>query len=140
MQKIIVSDKDAGQRLDKFLGKYMAKAPKSFFYKMLRKKNIKLNGSKADGSEKLAAEDEITLYLSDETIANFKEQFQMEQVDTKLDILYEDANILILNKEVGMLSQKAKKEDISIIEHLISYLVETKQLTQEELNRFRPGV
>ena len=88
MQKIIVSDKDAGQRLDKFLGKYMAKAPKSFFYKMLRKKNIKLNGSKADGSEKLAAEDEITLYLSDETIANFKEQFQMEQVDTKLDILY----------------------------------------------------
>ena len=127
MQKIIVSDKDAGQRLDKFLGKYMAKAPKSFFYKMLRKKNIKLNGSKADGSEKLAAEDEITLYLSDETIANFKEQFQMEQVDTKLDILYEDANILILNKEVGMLSQKAKKEDISIIEHLISYLVETKQ-------------
>ena len=53
MQEIIVKKNDAGQRLDKLLAKYLNLAPKSFFYKMLRKKNIKVNGKKAEGSEKL---------------------------------------------------------------------------------------
>ena len=125
MQKIIVTEKEAGQRFDKFLGKYMAKAPKSFFYKMLRKKNIKLNNAKADGSERLQAGDEIVLYLSDETIANFSEEIKTVEAGEKLDILYEDSNLLIINKPVGMLSQKAKKEDVSIIEHIIAYLLES---------------
>ena len=46
MQKITVSSNEAGQRLDKLLGKYLSNAPMSFVYKMLRKKNIKLNGKK----------------------------------------------------------------------------------------------
>ncbi len=140
MQKIIVTEKEAGQRFDKFLGKYMAKAPKSFFYKMLRKKNIKLNNAKADGSERLQAGDEIVLYLSDETIANFSEEIKMVETGEKLDILYEDGNLLIINKPVGMLSQKAKKEDVSIIEHIIAYLLESGQMTKEQLKSFHPGV
>ena len=51
MQKITVSSNEAGQRLDKLLGKYLSNAPMSFVYKMLRKKNIKLNGKKAQGNE-----------------------------------------------------------------------------------------
>lgn len=140
MQKIIVTEKEAGQRFDKFLGKYMAKAPKSFFYKMLRKKNIKLNNAKADGSERLQAGDEIVLYLSDETIANFSEEIKTVEAGEKLDILYEDSNLLIINKPVGMLSQKAKKEDVSIIEHIIAYLLESGQMTKEQLKSFHPGV
>ena len=54
MREIVIGENEAGQRLDKFLAKYMKKAPKSFFYKMLRKKNIVLNGKKASGNEKLA--------------------------------------------------------------------------------------
>ena len=124
MRSIIVSEKEAGQRLDKFLGKYLSKAPKSFVYKMLRKKNIKLNGKKAEGSEKLAVEDEIKLFLSDETIENFSEKVEVVKVDHNLDILYEDENVLIINKPAGVLSQKAQKDDISLIEHITAYLQE----------------
>ena len=53
MQEIVVKQNDAGQRLDKMLAKYLNLAPKSFFYKMLRKKNITVNGKKAEGSKKL---------------------------------------------------------------------------------------
>ena len=73
MQKFIVTPNEAGQRLDKLLAKYLNLAPKSFIYKMLRKKNITLNSKKCDGSEKTAVGDEVTLWLSDETIANFRE-------------------------------------------------------------------
>ena len=61
MQELKITENEAGQRLDKFLAKYMKKAPKSFFYKMLRKKNIVLNGKKAAGSEKLSSGDVVRL-------------------------------------------------------------------------------
>lgn len=62
MRSIAITEKEEGQRLDKFLAKYLEKAPKSFLYKMLRKKNIKLNDKKAEGSEKLQRGDEIKLF------------------------------------------------------------------------------
>lgn len=68
MRSITITEKEEGQRLDKFLSKYLEKAPKSFLYKMLRKKNIKLNEKKAEGSEKLKKGDEVKLFLSEETI------------------------------------------------------------------------
>ena len=68
MKEIVITKNEAGQRLDKWLAKYMSKAPKSFFYKMLRKKNIKLNSSKAEGSEKLVEGDKVQLYLAEDTI------------------------------------------------------------------------
>ena len=72
MKSFLVTKNEAGQRLDKLLAKYMDTAPKSFFYKMLRKKNITLNGKKAEGSEKVEEGDEIKLFLADETIAGFQ--------------------------------------------------------------------
>lgn len=140
MQLITVKEKESGQRLDKLLSKYLNQAPKSFIYKMLRKKNITLNGKKADGSEKVEKEDEIKLFLSDETIDKFMEKKEVMKVAHQLDILYEDNNVLIINKAAGMLSQKAQKEDISLVEHITSYLLDTKQLTEEELKCFRPGI
>ena len=68
MQEIQIAANEAGQRLDKLLAKYLSEAPKSFLYKMLRKKNIVLNGKKASGNEKLVAGDSVKLFLSDETI------------------------------------------------------------------------
>ena len=65
MQKITVSSNEAGQRLDKLLGKYLSNAPMSFVYKMLRKKNIKLNGKKAQGNEKLTKGDQVEVFLSE---------------------------------------------------------------------------
>ena len=68
MRSIMVNKNEAGQRLDKLLAKYLNLAGKGFLYKMMRKKNIVLNGKKCDGSEKLAEGDEIKLILADETI------------------------------------------------------------------------
>lgn len=140
MKQIIVQQNEAGQRLDKLLAKILNKAPKSFIYKMLRKKNIVLNGKKADGSEKLVLEDEIKLFLSEETIAIFTEPVNTTIVEHDLDIIYEDRHIMIINKPLGVLSQKAEKEDVSIVEHIISYLITSGQITTEQLMSFKPGV
>ena len=119
MQEITIGKNEAGQRLDKFLAKYMNLAPKSFFYKMMRKKNITLNGKKCEGAEKLEEGDVVKLFLADETIEKFSE-VKIQKIENtkkqKLDILYEDSDILLINKPSGMLSQKAKESDISLVE------------------------
>lgn len=140
MKQILVNKNQAGQRLDKLLLKILNKAPKSFIYKMLRKKNIVLNSKKAEGSEIVQPEDEIKLYLSDETIDKFSASADLTPVYYDLDIIYEDDNILLINKPVGLLSQKASKSDDSLVEYVISYMLSTKQITNEQLLGFRPGI
>ena len=71
MKQLRVSEIDAGQRLDKYLHKVLALAPKSFLYKMLRKKNITLNGKRAAGSERLSPGDQVCLFLSQYTLYKF---------------------------------------------------------------------
>lgn len=140
MQSIKINQNESGQRLDKLLAKYLNKAPKSFLYKMLRKKNIILNGKKACGSEMLQTGDEIKLYLADETIEKFTEQKISKVSYKQLEIIYENEHVLIINKPVGMLSQKAKDNDISLNEYIISYLLDSNQMTENELKTFRPSV
>ena len=140
MKNIVVNANEAGQRLDKLLGKYLNLAGKSFLYKMMRKKNITLNGKKCDGSEKLSEGDEIKLFLSDETFDKFSQVKVQSVRKRKLDIIYEDSHILLINKPSGMLSQKAKDTDESLVEYLIDYLLDSGQLTREDLRSFRPSV
>lgn len=140
MQKFIVTPNEAGQRLDKLLGKYLNLAPKSFIYKMLRKKNITLNHKKCDGSEKTAVGDEVTLWLADETIEKFRETKKIEHVSWHFKVVFEDADILAVNKPAGLLSQKAKPDDISVNEEAISYLLEHKAIDEKALEVFKPSV
>ena len=70
MKECAIEKADSGQRLDKYLKKYLKEATGGFIYKMLR--NIKLNGKKANGKELLKEGDVVTLYLSDETLAKFR--------------------------------------------------------------------
>lgn len=143
MREIPVTKLESGQRLDKVLTKVLNQAPKSFIYKMLRKKNITLNGKKADGSEKLSEGDKITVWFSDETFEKFsllEPQSTRKTASVKLDILYEDENILIINKPIGVLSQKAKPTDESMVEQITSYLLQSGKLTEENLRSFHPSV
>lgn len=140
MREILITKNEAGQRLDKWLAKYMSKAPKSFFYKMLRKKNIVLNSKKAEGSEKLNEGDSIKLFLAEDTIDSFMEGVSVVKVNQPLHVIYEDENVLLINKEMGQLSQRAEKDDISLVEIIISYLLENKELSKEELKTFKPSV
>lgn len=146
MQEITIKKNEAGQRFDKYLCKYFKEATSSFIYKMLRKKNIELNSKKATGSEKLVEGDVIKIFMADETIEKFKGQTKVptkSKINTSTirdNIVYEDENILIVNKPVGVLSQKAKPTDISINEMFIEYLLEEKKLTYTELETFTPSV
>lgn len=144
MRQITISQKEAGQRLDKYLAKYLNEAQKSFLYKMLRKKNITLNGKRAQGNELLQAGDEIRMFLAEETIAKFQsdpgERLPGRYPVHPLDILYEDEHILLINKPSGMLSQKTRPEDVSIVEYLTAYLLDSGAVSREELVGFHPAV
>ncbi|MBR5931473.1 MAG: RluA family pseudouridine synthase [Lachnospiraceae bacterium] len=139
MKEIIIDHTNAGSRLDKIVSKYLDKAPKSFVYKMLRKKNIILNDKKASGNELLTAGDVIKIYLADATVAKFKgekkeRKSSFSQEDIKSLICYEDENIIAFNKPQGMLSQRANAGDISLNDLLLAYLDE------EETELFTPGI
>lgn len=152
MKQINITGNEAGQRLNKFLKKYLNQAPDSFLYKMLRKKNITLNGKKAAGDEILASGDMIIFFLSDDTIQKFtveKEVIAKEVVASEkskaeykqpLSVIYENSHVIILNKPAGLLSQKAEINDISLNELLLAYLADNGKITEEELKTFRPAV
>lgn len=149
MKIIKISDYEAGQTLHKMLLKYFNQAGSGFIYKMLRKKNITLNGKKADGKEKLNPGDEIRLFMLDETIEKFSQKqvsgfvsdpSNVRELLKKIEILYEDKNILIVNKPAGMLSQKAKAEDTSLNEVIIEYLIQNGSLSETTLKTFRPSI
>ena len=146
MKLIEVKENEAGQRLDKLLGKYLNKAPKSFLYKMLRKKNITLNDKKVDGSEKTSLGDVVKIYLSDETYEKFSENVKLverKEGSSKkepVSVVYEDENILLVNKKSGMLVQKAEKNDYSLNDAILEYLVEKGEVTEESLKTFKPSI
>mgnify|MGYP000394050561 CR=1 FL=1 len=81
MQEIKITENQAGQRFDKFLFKYFKEATSGFIYKMLRKKNIKLNSKKAEGNEMLSDGDKVQLFLSEDTLEKFMEAKVVEKVE-----------------------------------------------------------
>lgn len=156
MQELTITDLEAGQRLNKYMMKYLNQAPSSFIYKMLRKKNITRNGKKASGDEILECGDVIKVFLADETIEKFRvvntgkpHSNNMKQHDTgiskpkpgiTLQILYQDSDILAVHKPVGVLSQKAQKDDYSINEAIIDYCLSMRILNKKQLETFHPSI
>lgn len=153
MREYTIGKNEAGQRLDKYLSKLLKEAPASFFYKMMRKKNIVLNGKKCIGRELLSEGDRVKLFFSDETIGKLGGGREGQGIRKKgqkpsdgkypyspLDIIYEDEDILILNKPSGMLTQKAGPRDISLNEYIIGYLLHTGSINEEQLATFKPSV
>jgi 23S rRNA pseudouridine955/2504/2580 synthase len=126
------------QRFDKYLTKILPSASKSFLYKMLRKKNITLNNKKADGSEHLQEGDVVRIFFSDETFEKFSKASTMVVQKSKvtLSVIYEDEDILLVNKPVGVLTQKAKAQDYSLNEQILDYLMGNNKVT----NLFKPSV
>ncbi|MFI3230908.1 MAG: RluA family pseudouridine synthase [bacterium] len=129
MTQITVTENNQNQRLDKYLLKYLNKSPKSFIYKMIRKKNIKLNDNKCNGDEIISKGDVITLYLSDETIQNFKGNKKVNFIkDKNFKIVFEDENIMIVYKPIGVMSQPTTSKDKDCLNNqLLSYLYEKKE-------------
>lgn len=141
MQELTITDLEAGQRLNKYMMKYLNQAPSSFIYKMLRKKNITRNGKKASGDEILECGDVIKVFLADETIEKFRVvQASKQTSGITLQILYQDPDILAVHKPVGVLSQKAQKNDYSINEAIVDYCLSMQILTEKQLETFHPSI
>ena len=149
MQLLTIGKNQAGQRLDKFLKKALPNAGTGFLYKMLRKKNITLNGKKAEGKEILAQGDEVKCFFSEETYASLSGAGAAEDTSDyrkayrslkDISVLYEDENILLLNKPAGVLTQKAKPEDLSLNEWLIGHLLAANAIKETDLATFHPSV
>lgn len=162
MKEISISKAQEGQRLDRFLGKCLPEATGGFLHKMLRKKNIKLNGQKAEGNEKLQSGDKIQLFFSDETYEKFsgkaanasqgqvekREQrssaprLNKEQLDLRkqVKVLYKDEHIVILHKPAGMLSQKSVKTDDSLNDYLLDLCKKEGWVSEEDMKFFHPSV
>lgn len=152
MQSIIVDKNEAGQRFDKYLKRYFKNAEPSLLYKMLRKKNIVLNKSKASGNEILYAGDEINTFFSDETFQKFTgkntDGTLAGLIDTKfyldafnaldnIEIIYEDNDFVFMSKPVGVVSQTDENNKYSINEWLIGYLINKGETP--DFNSFKPS-
>ncbi len=150
MRELIVKELEAGQRLDKFLHKYLKEAPNSFLYKMMRKKNIVLNGKKVTGNEQIKEGDSVKLFLSEDTIEKFMGLNTTNDITglyrkayselKDIQIVSEFDDVLFINKPAGVLSQQANAQDLSANEWLIGYLLSQKAISEEDLKTFRPSV
>lgn len=145
MKEFVITSKDSGIRLDKYINRILSAAPMSFSYKMLRKKNIVLNDKKALGSELLSEGDNIKFYFSDDTFDKFsarpdnKPENDLAHV-TGPEVVYEDEDVLIVNKPSGLLSQRSSKDDVSLNEICLKYLAEKGEYDISSAEGFIPGV
>ena len=141
MKEIKITQNEQNQRLDKYLMKYFNKAPKSFVYKMLRKKRIKRNGKKAEGGEMLLEGDTLQLYLAEETMQDFMEQKAVPVAKRHFGIVYEDDDLLVVNKPAGLLTHPETAEDReTLIDQILYYLYQKGQYIPDAQSTFTPAV
>ncbi len=135
MKIITINQNDAGQRVDKFLTKFLPNMPKSMLYKLLRKKRVKL-GKKALGAQDiLRAGDELYLYINDEFFT--QNEVALPAATTPPNVVYEDENILICDKPAG---QPSHGGDDSLLTSVQSYLFQKGEYNPEKEQSFRPAL
>ena len=141
MRKFIIEKNDSGQRLDKFIAKAVPALPKSLMYKEIRRKNIKINGKRADISQKLCEGDEVSLYVKDEFFAPVRENYDFLSASKKLTAVYEDENVILLDKSVGILSHPDENEyNDTLISRVKRYLYEKGEYDPKKENSFTPAL
>lgn len=141
MKELIIDKNESEQRLDRFLKKYLSEASQGFIYKMIRKKNIKLNGKRANPDTIIHEGDIIQLYLADETIEKFKGKTEVIKSKLVPNIIYEDEHIILINKPVGILSHSANREyGNNIVDSMIHYLHEKGEYNPRIEKTFTPAI
>jgi 23S rRNA pseudouridine955/2504/2580 synthase len=141
MTTITIGKNDAGQRVDKFLTKTYPNLPQSMMYKSIRKKDIKCNGKRCEISTRLNEGDVLTMYLKDEFFETEPKEYDFMKVPEKLDILYEDENIMILDKKPGLIVHPDEHyERDSLIARIQHYLYSRGAYDPEAENSFAPAL
>ena len=139
MKEFVIGVNDAGQRFDKYLFKLLKNAQTSLIFKQLRNKNIVLNNKKSKGNELLCENDIVKIFMADDTIAKFMGNSDTTNevcIKDKLVVVYEDEHILLADKPVGVLSQKAKPNDESMNDYIVSHW---KKAGKKDDSTFKPA-
>ena len=142
MKELTVKRNDAGQRLDRFIGKAVPLLPESLLQKYIRIKRIKLNGKGAKRDTRLNEGDVLSLYINDEFFEAPREENSYLKVGTpKLTIVYEDENILLADKKPGVLCHSAGQWDYNtLIANIQAYLAQKGEWKPKEENSFAPAL
>ena len=142
MKELTIGTNDAGQRLDRFVGKAVPLLPESLLQKYIRLKRIKLNGKSAKRDVRLCAGDVIQLYINDEFFDKPREDNAWLKVGApKLDIVYEDENLLLADKKPGVLCHSAGEWDYhTLIANIQAYLAQKGEWRPREENSFVPAL
>ena len=141
LKSFTVSKNDSGKRLDAFLLKSFPNLPKPLMYKYIRKKRIKINSKRAEINTRLCEGDVIDLYINDEFFEKSETRYDFLSASKKLDIVYEDENILLLNKKAGLLSHPDDSEYIdTLITRVKRYLFEKGEYKPDDELSFTPAL
>lgn len=140
MQTFNIHQSEEGQSLEKYLQHLLPAAPLSFIYKILRKKDVKVNGKPQDKKYRLKQNDEVKIYVTDGQYEDFtKDKSFIANDKIKSWIIYEDEQILLVNKPRGLLVQKSEPRDESLDQLVIEYLIYTGAYRPEYEPTFKPG-
>lgn len=141
MKEFIINSNDAGQRVDKFLSKAVKKLPKSLMYKYLRTKRIKLNRKKCEISTKLNEGDILQLYINDEFFEEIAPEKEFLSAPTNINIVYEDDNILLVDKKNGLVVHEDDNNSIdTLINRIKHYLYEKGEYNPDNELSFAPSL
>ncbi|MCH5191922.1 MAG: RluA family pseudouridine synthase [Oscillospiraceae bacterium] len=141
MKDFTVNNNDAGQRLDKFISKAVPLLPKTLMYKYIRVKRIKVNGKRAEISTHLNAGDVVSMYINDEFFEKQPEKYDFLKAPSKLNIIYEDDNIILCDKKAGVLSHPDDREYVdTLIGRIKRYLYEKGEYIPDDESSFVPSL
>lgn len=142
MKAFRISANDAGQRVDKFLSKAAPALPQSMLYKAIRKKDVKLNRKRCEISTRLTEGDTLEVYLPDDVFAlSVSSQTLFLRASTQLDLIYEDENILLVNKPQGLIVHEDDKEVVdTLINRILHYLYDCGEYDPAAENSFVPAL
>ena len=141
MKKFIVNEKESGQTLEKYVKKVLNEAPLSFIYKLFRKKDIKVNGHWQKEKYVVSEGEEISIFVTDEQLEEFKNKISYTPSDyIEPWILYEDDNVLFINKPRGVLVQKDDNYNEKPLDQMvIEYLMFKGEYDPQNDLAFKPG-
>lgn len=135
-----ITEKEANQRIDKFLKRMLKEAPVSFIYKMFRQKDVKVNGKKASIDYILKENDVVDIYLKEQLLEQFHKEALLRPVKPDFTILYEDENILVIDKPKGLLVHGDEGEKrITLQNMVLNYLAEKGEWDPNDMTGFIPS-
>ncbi len=140
MKSFTIKDNDSNQRMDKFLNKAVPLLPKNLLYKYLRTKRIKLNGKKCEISTRLETGDIVELYINDEFFIEDENRVFLS-VPSEIDIVFEDDNILLINKPIGLVVHEDNEgSPDTLVNRMLHYLYKQGSYNPELENSFVPAL